>query len=494
MIDYFLRPVGWSLPVHTHLCSFLIVIVIVRLVLLVFGLNVIGSLVRISRRVFVRVEDSSTGLGSGAPLQTGPKYLIKDEVIYRPEPKLLVRSQSIISGPAGFARSLSRADLGGGPSAGLPGNLAVPGGLARSTAPTSGIATAFRILTSPPPPSNTTWHHHAVGTPLGTPLTAVDVSRRLPGWTDKLISSLTSAPVETKTVEKVESNVLGGQTATEPVVAKVVLERRLLTAEDSLAFIGLGLCLEELTENLRRWLARKVIGPLAADINEVAQAFSKQGLDHLNPYHPASFSSSIFGPAQAAPIMKSLISISPTSTTQQQQQPQSLMDLAQSMSNDPLVQKRLRLEKYLAFANLATRRSFVVGRILAMAKGNLLAAFSPAIGLDSDTEILLSLFSTFMDENMPSSDYYDAQPFSGKHLVRIGEKPSLRPDAIQIAQTASQSFQLVADDLILASHPGPNCLFHAIIFLVEYVHRHREGFLGIANLSSRAIDLTSIFK
>lgn len=484
LVAWFLA--GLSMPVLQGLLYSPLLICLVRVVLLLFGLNVIGSLLRISRRVFVKVEDSGSALKSdtSAPLPTGPKYLIKDEISYRPEPKLAARSQSIIGPAGGLARTVSRADLG---PAALPGNLAVPGGIPLST---SGIATAFRILTSPPP-MNAPFASHYTATPLGTPLAADDVSRRLPGWTDKLISSLSTAPIEKKTpIEKVESTNVTGQTVVEPLVPKVV-ERRILTAEDSLAFVGLGLNLDELTENLRRWLAKKVVGPLAADIKEIVEAFGKQGLDHLNPYHPASFSTSMFGPAQTAPVMKSVISISPMNTAQQQ--PQSLMDLAQRMGNDPLVQKRLRLEKYLAFANLATRRSFVVGRVLAMAKGNLLAAFSPASGLDSDTEILLSLFCTFMDENMPSSDYYDAQPFSSKHLARIGEKPSLRPDAIQIAQTSAQTFQLVADDLILNSYPGPNCLFHAIIFLVEYVHRHREGFLGIANLSSRAIDLTSIF-
>jgi hypothetical protein len=218
-------------------------------------------------------------------------------------------------------------------------------------------------------------------------------------------------------------------------------------------------------------------------------ALAKSGLDHLNPFHPASFSASLFGGAVPAPALKSLIAINPGGL----QQPQSLMDLAQRSQEDPMVQKRLRLEKYLAFANLASRRSFVIGRIQAMAKGNLLAAFNPAQGLDSDTEILLSLFCTFLDEHLPSSDYYDAQPFSGKHLIRMGEKPSTRPDAIQIAQIGPQSFELIADSLIFKSYPGPNNLLHSIIFLVEFVQRHREGFLGIANLASPSIGLSAIF-
>lgn len=347
--------------------------------------------------------------------------------------------------------------------------------------PSAAVPSPFRVLASPAPASMP-----------GTPAAADDLSKRLPGWTDKLMGAISAAgrgeaePV--KATSQVPSLDAPAGSATEVPAKPKVFERRVLTPDATVAELGLGLDLDRATEGLRVWFAKHILQPLTRDINETVEALARNGLDHLNPYHPASFSASIFG-AAPPPALKNLIAINPGGAPQ----PQSLMDLAQRCKDDPVVQKRLRLEKYLAFANLASRRSHVIGRIQAMAKGSLLAAFNPAPGLDSDTEILLSLFCTFLDENLPSSDYYDAQPFSGKHLIRIGEKPSTRPDAIQIAQTAAQTFELVAGDLVLKSHPGPNNLFHTIVFLVEYVQRHREGFLGIANLASPSVGLSAIF-
>lgn len=362
----------------------------------------------------------------------------------------------------------------------LPASLAMPGGL---PLPTAAVSTPFRVLASPAPASMP-----------GTPAAADDLSKRLPAWTDKLMGVISAAgPVDKesgKDTGQQQSPEVPVRDANEvPTKVSKVVERRSLTPDESVAELSLGLDMERATEGLRAWFSKRILQPLARDIDETVSALAKSGLDHLNPFHPASFSASLFGGATQPPALKSLIAINPGGA----QQPQSLMDLAQRSQEDPMVQKRLRLEKYLAFANLASRRAFVIGRIQAMAKGNLLAAFNPAQGLDSDTEILLSLFCTFLDEHLPSSDYYDAQPFSGKHFIRIGEKPSMRPDAIQIAQIGPQSFELIADGFIFRSYPGPSNLLHSIIFLVEYVQRHREGFLGIANLSSPSIGLSAIF-
>ncbi len=343
-------------------------------------------------------------------------------------------------------------------------------------------ATPFKVLASPAP----------INYP-GTPLAADDLVKRLPVWTEKLLNTLkVTEPKTTIVSETTTTGVSTTVSTTEAAIKPVVFERTSLTPEASISYLRLGLDIDVFTENLRGWFSKYVMKPLAKDIEEVNDAFAKNNLDHLNCFHPASFSTSLFGTSSATngTVMKSLVSISPQSSSQ----PQSLMDLAQRMKDDPLVQKRLCIEKYLAFASIPSRRNYVISRIKSMAEGYLLASFSPSSGLDSDTEILLTLFCTFLDANLPSSDYFDSQPFSGKHFVRQGEKPSQRQDAIQIAQVGPQTFELIADEHIFMSFPGPNNFFHTIVFMIEYVHGHREGFLGIGNFGSRSLNLLSVLE
>ena len=75
------------------------------------------------------------------------------------------------------------------------------------------------------------------------------------------------------------------------------------------------------------------------------------------------------------------------------------------------------------------------------------------------------------------------------------EKPSERSDAIQIQQLLrdpSNYYRLIGGKNIYEVYAGSHNIFHVIVLLVEYVHRHHEGFLGIGNLASPKIDLVSI--
>lgn len=477
---------------------------IVKLLLVLFTMNILAMGLGIVKRL----GEVKAPVGIEGPSQVprgNNRYLIKDEIPFNAEASaaaapLMMMNTGVMMRPAvqpglagmgqmGLSRTGSRVmdDTAGRmatPMVQQPVQLTRSSGLARfagrpgalvQPVESAAVYTPFKILASP----------FARNLP-STPVAADDLSRRLPGWTEKLIDTLNVSSGSSEQKPGVEPTVTPAATVESPaLMAPKVLVRRTLSPDESVAELALGLHLDELTENLRYWFSAKIIRPLAEDIRATMESFGKAGLEHLGPLHPATFSG-----AAAFPIVRSVISVTPAAAPG----PQNLMELAQRSPNDLMVQKRLRLEKYLAFANLSTRRSHVVARILALAEGKLLAAFSPAAGLDSDTEILLSLFCTFMDEHMPSADYYDAQSFSGRHLLRMGEKPSGRPDAVQLAQVEPQSFQLIAGDLVLTTNPGPSSLLHALIYLVEYVSARREGFLGIGNLSSAALQLTSIYR
>lgn len=330
------------------------------------------------------------------------------------------------------------------------------------------------------------------------PSTTSKFVKNLPEWTENLAAAIKSLSGDSRPKAQVQASIAGNEQGTSEIAkedntfVKVgeKIERTLLNPYSSLKELGLVGQLDEITENLRAWFSKKIIKPLWEDIKEVSASFSTAGLDHLSPFHPASFGSSsiMTGSVGGLSVLKNHISISPVTASQ----PQSLLDLAQNSKDDPMVQKRLKIEKFLSFASLAPRRSHVISRIEAMSKGTMLTAFNFSTLIDNDSDILWSLFCTFMDENLPSSDFYDHQPFSGKHFVPLNESPSNRPEALQIILVAPQEYQFLTGKHIYTSYPGHLNMFHAIVFMVEYVERRREGFLGIGNINSQAIDLGNI--
>lgn len=85
-----------------------------------------------------------------------------------------------------------------------------------------------------------------------------------------------------------------------------------------------------------------------------------------------------------------------------------------------------------------------------------------------------------MDDNLPSENANDSQPFSSSFFVPFEEKVSTRADAIQLHQISVNPIVLsiIAEDKVLQAHPGQNNLFESILLFVDYLHRNRKGYLG----------------
>jgi hypothetical protein len=292
-----------------------------------------------------------------------------------------------------------------------------------------------------------------------------------------------------------------------PANEPITFERKIIEPDAALVELGLACNIEDAIENLRYWFSRKILRTLHDDIVQVNNSFSQVGLEHLSPQSPASFS--LF--AKAAPVHNgNTIMLTAAGTFQSAARPQTLLDLSQRSPNDPIVQKRMRIERYLSFASLASHRAAVVRRIGEFAEDGLVGAFRWAAGSSilfggtaaatssdsshEDSQILMHLFCAFMDEHLPCEQYYESQPFSAKHFVAFEENPSNRSDSIQIQQVQRQPpyFRLIAEKKIYEVYPGAHNVFHVIVFLVEYLHRHCNGFLGVGNLASPTIDLVSI--
>lgn len=359
-----------------------------------------------------------------------------------------------------------------------------------------------------------------LSTPLpdtGSPRVNKIVENSLPHWTDSLrdtiqgrTQGITSPPASGKVMAKPEN-------PPKPAEAPQVPKRRIVSPERSLVELGLRGEIELVTDNLRKWLCHKIFKPLAADITLVTEEFHKAGIEHLAPQFPATFSlfssstSRLSANGLAGNTSSTMIMVTgsaATSSLVSASRPQTLMELSQKYYQDPIVQKRIRIERYLSFSALYSHRSSIVRRVVEMAEEDLVSSFkhsAPSLGLESslalpqqiqdDISIILNLFCTFMDENLPSDVSHASQPFSTLHFVTADGHESQRPDAIQIHQSnvSVPHFELIAGDCVYETAQGShNSLYHAIIFMVEYAHRFRNGYLGLGNLGTASIDLISI--
>lgn len=298
--------------------------------------------------------------------------------------------------------------------------------------------------------------------------------------------------------------------------------------------------MEGILENFINWFLQKILRPLEKDIEAVTESFENAGLGHLGPSVPATYSLfySHLSDTNFDEPSRNTISIPPTlsagglaggkSFVGPNMRVQSLLELLSSPhKNDIIVQKRVRLERYLVFGG-PSKRPFVIKRIQELAKQFSLSINFLGRQID-DGELLMHLFCTFMDERMPVSDYYTDQPFTQSHYVGdvLVKKPegssptaALTSDpkssvqivkitkAMQTLLSLPESHQdnlpltsqygLIVEEKLFLVHPGAYNALHVLVCFVQAVARGSSsrpaGYLGLCNLSSPAIDLLSIFK
>lgn len=336
----------------------------------------------------------------------------------------------------------------------------------------------------------------------GSPIVNRVATERLPEWTEALRLKLASgrSPVPPA---KAEQSPAPRAPDSQKVSAPPSLERRIVSADQTLTDFGLVRTIDTLMDNLRRWILRKIIIPLNRDILEISTAFANSGLGHLSPESPATFS--LFSRPSSSGNGTIMLAAGNFAAAAK---PQTLLELSQKYPQDPVVQTRLRLERYLSFASLSSQRAAVIRRLAEIVEDGLisLACKYPLGGkgpagaegtmehAEDDSQMLVHLFCSFMDEHLPSESFYDPQPFSSCHFVAVDEKPSSSPNAVQIQQVSRHPshFRLIAGQNIYDVYPGPSSIYHVIVLLVEYLHREQHGFLGVGNLGSPAVELLSI--
>lgn len=252
--------------------------------------------------------------------------------------------------------------------------------------------------------------------------------------------------------------------------------------------------IDEWTENVRKWLSNKVLGPLVARIDAVDKAFRENNLSDLdcsNTVAPGTnnmFVNRGLGPSQDQSAAR-------------------LLELAQKYPNMQIVKERQKLEHFLHFPDYSCR-PYIISRIGELARGGCLSAFQWNSGgpyqgrpfnqdqLPTDDQLVMRLFCCFLDEMMPgeNSGIYGSKPFTNKYYLPVDSKPDVMR-SIQIRHYTKHPahYNLIVEKMIWDVYPKRNNVFQTLVLFTYYVKLVAGGYLGLLNLGGNSINLLSIF-
>lgn len=135
-------------------------------------------------------------------------------------------------------------------------------------------------------------------------------------------------------------------------------------------------------ENVRRWFTRKILLPLSREISRIDSAFESSGLSHLSSRCPANYP--MAAKSMDAEIMSSHLCLT-APTGFNDTKIQTLNDLERARPNEPIVQARLKIEKYLSIALISSHRLSLIKRISALAEGSFISSFHSSLNETSST-------------------------------------------------------------------------------------------------------------
>ncbi|KAF9581564.1 hypothetical protein BGW38_001377 [Lunasporangiospora selenospora] len=194
------------------------------------------------------------------------------------------------------------------------------------------------------------------------------------------------------------------------------------------------------------------------------------------------------------------------SAAAQPQLPVSLQDLEARYGYDQTVKDRMILESYLAIPGYANR-NYVVERLKAM--GPLLTHFiwnsngvtwdggrkRWASDLPTDAEIIMHLFTIYMDLLMPShpNEGLSRFPFTYKHFVPVEGKPD-RSVSFQIKQTSRSppNYSLVVEGSTWEIVSKRLNVWYTLVIFVYLVMKEYGGYVDQINIGTRGIGLGDV--
>lgn len=173
---------------------------------------------------------------------------------------------------------------------------------------------------------------------------------------------------------------------------------------------------------------------------------------------------------------------------------------------EQLMKERMRLEKYLNLMGCASRE-YLVKRIKALASGSYISAFVWDGGgewknqkwtteLPTDSQIIIHLFCTYMDELLSNDNSMFSQDlFTRYHYVRYPANPDKVHSNAKIYQSQIHPphFNVIVGKETWHILRGRNNLFQALVLFLWYIKENWKGFLHQTYLGTPSIGLLSIF-
>lgn len=130
--------------------------------------------------------------------------------------------------------------------------------------------------------------------------------------------------------------------------------------------------MENYIENVHEWFVRKILRPLSQEIIKIDSALELAGLSHLSSKCPANYS--IVAKSMDSELISSHLCFS-APTGFNDPKVQTLADLERSRPNDPVVQARMKIEKYLSIALISTHRVALMKKISCLAEGSFISSY-----------------------------------------------------------------------------------------------------------------------
>ncbi|KAJ3297935.1 hypothetical protein HK104_011335 [Borealophlyctis nickersoniae] len=322
------------------------------------------------------------------------------------------------------------------------------------------------------------------------------------------------------------------QPAIKPLVTAVVKER----IEDGLVIKDAQQTLEEWkieqyidawVENMRQWVAAKVVRPVADRIEQVDQQFAAAGIPHLDCRAAADDATFVaMAGGQSNTFMGGSGSMIGTSTpgarkgrhtsasqfAQQQVQAAqaaqaaeaarravataSVGELFKAYPNEPVVVERKKLEMYLSIPNYRCR-AYIVERVKGMISlGGITAEDKRAyqelqlLAKETSLEITSGTQVNLGREGNGITNFF-RQTHSSKYFIPLGAKPEPAGGSVQIRHYTKTPphFYVVIEGTVFDVLGGRNNLFYALCLFAHYIKVSASGYVGVLNIGGRSVDL-----
>uniref|UniRef100_A0A0A9Z066 Transmembrane protein 209 n=2 Tax=Lygus hesperus TaxID=30085 RepID=A0A0A9Z066_LYGHE len=237
---------------------------------------------------------------------------------------------------------------------------------------------------------------------------------------------------------------------------KVLRDKHMIESSDFIYWIS----------NFRMWLSKTVLGRVTSEINVVDNGLRSLKLSGISVGNVG-------------------------------------LDTLEDASRNPSIAHQLPSLSYLLpFLRVSTKQHYVVERFRTLAQGHGMGDFKWNVGGEiggkpwergypTDAELLLHLFATYLDLQLPLSPCNSdtSKPFSSNYIAESPGAAKQRKIAIIRHSLNPPHYNLLIDGEVQEIPTGRNNLFYAVVLFLYCVKVYEHGMLGRISLGKHGIDM-----